>query len=55
MNRTGFGVTMAFMVIAFVMAFVLKYLLAKYPYPELQPRNVDVSHHQQQIESDQKD
>lgn len=31
----GFGVTMAFMVIALCMAFVLRYTLAKYPYPEL--------------------
>lgn len=34
-NRMGFGVTMAFMVIALCMAFVLKYTLARYPYPEL--------------------
>lgn len=27
---------MAFMVIAILMAFVLRYTLAKYPYPELQ-------------------
>lgn len=31
----GFGVTVAFMCIALVMAFVLRYLLAKYPYPVL--------------------
>ena len=35
-NRMGFAVTMAFMVLALVMALLLKYLLAKYPYPELQ-------------------
>jgi MFS family permease len=35
-NRMGFGVTMAFMCIAFVMAFVLRWALAKWPYPELQ-------------------
>ncbi|KAJ4410346.1 hypothetical protein N0V82_009250 [Gnomoniopsis sp. IMI 355080] len=34
-NRMGFGVTMAFMVIAFGMAFFLRWSLAKYPYPEL--------------------
>ncbi|POS71823.1 phthalate transporter [Diaporthe helianthi] len=34
-NRTGFAVTMVFMVIALIMAFILRYLLAKYPYPEL--------------------
>lgn len=34
-NRMGFSVTMVFMVIALVMAFTLRYLLAKYPYPEL--------------------
>ena len=34
-NRVGFGVTMVFMIIALVMAFALRYLLAKYPYPEL--------------------
>lgn len=34
-NRTGFAVTMAFMIIAFVMAFLLRYLLAKYPHPSL--------------------
>lgn len=31
----GFSVTMVFMVIALIMAFALRYLLAKYPYPEL--------------------
>ncbi|PWN32755.1 MFS general substrate transporter [Meira miltonrushii] len=35
-NRTGFAVTMAFMVLAFVMAFFLRFFLAKYPYPESQ-------------------
>lgn len=35
-HRTGFAVTMAFMIIAFIMAFVLKYTLAKFPYPALQ-------------------
>lgn len=34
-HRMGFGVTMAFMIIALCMAFVLRYTLAKYPYPEL--------------------
>ncbi|CAO1628611.1 unnamed protein product [Sympodiomycopsis kandeliae] len=38
-NRTGFGVTLAFMSIAFVMAFVMKWALTKWPYPELQTSN----------------
>lgn len=32
----GFAVTMVFMVVAFGMAFVLRYTLAKFPYPEIQ-------------------
>lgn len=35
-NRMGFAVTMVFMVLAFAMAFVLRYFTAKYPYPSLQ-------------------
>lgn len=35
-NRTGFAVTMVFMAMAFVMAFVMRFFLNKYPYPEIQ-------------------
>lgn len=35
---------MAFMVIALCMAFVLRYTLAKYPYPELPSSSYDASH-----------
>ncbi|EPQ28135.1 uncharacterized protein PFL1_04462 [Pseudozyma flocculosa PF-1] len=35
-NRMGFAVTMAFMCIAAGMALVLKYLLNRYPYPEIE-------------------
>ncbi|GAC76394.1 permease of the major facilitator superfamily [Moesziomyces antarcticus T-34] len=35
-NRKGFGVTMAFMLLAVVMSLVIRHLLAKYPYPEMQ-------------------
>lgn len=44
-NRTGFAVTMAFMILAFFMAFVLRFFLAKYPYPELQQVPVAEVHH----------
>lgn len=42
-QRMGFGVTLGFMLIAFTMAFVLRYYLAKYPYPgiEAPARDVD--------------
>lgn len=35
-NRMGFAVTMAFMVLTFVMAFALRWSLRRWPYPELQ-------------------
>lgn len=35
-NRKGFGVTMAFMAMAVMMALLNRYLLAKHPYPEMQ-------------------
>jgi hypothetical protein len=51
---------MAFMIIAFTMAFVLKYFLAKYPYPEIQQNQVveaasSNSQHMNQQEFERKD
>lgn len=41
---------MAFMIIAFIMAFVLKYSLAKYPYPEIQTGNTPVTSATQDVQ-----
>ncbi|KAJ9478483.1 putative High-affinity nicotinic acid transporter (putative) [Pseudozyma hubeiensis] len=35
-NRKGFGVTMAFMLIAALLSLVMRVLLVRYPYPEIQ-------------------
>lgn len=41
-HRMGFGVLLAFMLIAFCMAFIIKFFLRKYPYPSLEESMANV-------------